>query len=47
MKFFKDLSIVTKIIIGLLLGALLGLWANHARVGYLNIVLVYSKFNHR
>ena len=42
MKFFKDLSIVTKIIIGLLLGALLGLWANHARVGYLNIISIFG-----
>lgn len=42
MKFFRSLSIVTKIIIGLVLGAALGLCVNLANVQYLSILSIFG-----
>ena len=42
MKVFKKMSLVTKIIIGLLIGALLGLYANYKDASYLSFISVFG-----
>lgn len=42
MKVFKNVGIVTQIVIGLVLGAGLGLWVNISKVQYLNFLSIFG-----
>ena len=42
MKFFKNLNIVTKIILGLIIGAGLGVYVNATKVNYLSFISIFG-----